>query len=98
MPDVTLGCQWPRGRISCLRRHCEKSAAERETCSGFTVRAGDRIDFQNLEFDAVNELALQWRRLQLTAVVDDDYPAVRNDYEVAMSQLARMMKANGRTL
>lgn len=62
------------------------------------MKGTDRIGLQNLEFDAVQELAVQWRRLSMTAVVDDDYPAVRRDYEGAMSGLVRMMKANGRTM
>lgn len=93
--DITLGCQWPKNRVSCLRRHCDSS---RNGCKGFTVKSTDRIGLQNLEFDAVQEMAVQWRRLSMTAVVDDDYPEVRHDYEGAMSGLMRALKANGRTL
>jgi hypothetical protein len=51
---------------------------------------------QNAEFDAVGELAEQYRRIQLTPIVDDDYPEVRHHYESAMRCLVRAIKANGR--
>jgi len=53
-----------------------------------------RIDRQNKEFDAVNGLAHQWRRLSMTPVVDDDYPEVRFGYEQAMRTLIDALKAN----
>lgn len=53
---------------------------------------------QNVEFASVTDLAEQWRRLQLTTVVDDDYPAVRSSYEGAMNRLLKACAANGREL
>lgn len=93
MADIKLSCQWPSNRVRCLHRHCENKQSQ---CKGFIVKADDRIGLQNLEFDAVDELMVQWRRLSMTAVVEDDYPAVRHDYEGALSNLVRMMQANGR--
>lgn len=56
----------------------------------------DRIAKQNAEFDAVAELAKQYRRITLTPVVDDDYPAVRYDYEKSMRTVIDAIRANGR--
>lgn len=55
-----------------------------------------RIVYQNAEFDAVERLAEQYRRISLTPVVDDDYPAVRRDYESAMKVLLEACAYNGR--
>jgi hypothetical protein len=55
-----------------------------------------RIAYQTAEFDAVEKLAEQYRRLSLTAVVDDDYPAVRHDYENALKALLEACAYNGR--
>jgi NTP pyrophosphatase (non-canonical NTP hydrolase) len=44
----------------------------------------DKIALQRAEFDAYKELAKQWGRLEMTAIVDDDYLAVRRDYERAL--------------
>lgn len=55
----------------------------------------DKVALQNAEFDAVDKLAKQWRRLQLTPVVDDDYPEIRFEYEQAMRSLIDALKANG---
>lgn len=60
--------------------------------------AKDRIALQNAEFSAMDDLAEQWRRLSLTAVVDDDYPAVRFEYEGALQSFLAACKANGRTM
>lgn len=58
-----------------------------------------RIDLQNKEFDAVQELAKAYTGgIQTTAVVDDDYPAVRHRYEGALNRLLVACKANGRTM
>ncbi len=54
----------------------------------------DGIALQNAEFDAVDALAKQWRRLQMTPVVDDDYPEVRHGYESAMQGVLRALAAN----
>ena len=56
----------------------------------------DRIDLQNDEFDALTVLSEQWRRLSLTAVVDDDYPAVRYEYEWALRKFLMACEENGR--
>lgn len=55
-----------------------------------------KIAAQRAEFEACAELAKQWHRLELTAVVDDDYPAVRSDYERALAAFMLAMHANGR--
>lgn len=56
------------------------------------------IESQDEEFLAVAELAKQWRRIQLTPVVDDDYSAVRHDYELAINNLLEAAARNGRKL
>lgn len=60
--------------------------------------ATDRIDLQNAEFDALTKLGEQWQRLQMTPVVDDDYPEMRHYYEAAMRTFLDAVAANGRTL
>lgn len=54
------------------------------------------IDRQNREFDALTELAKRWDTLQRVAVVDDDYPQVRRQYEGAMRDFLAAIEANGR--
>jgi hypothetical protein len=56
----------------------------------------DRIKLQTAEFDAVAELAEQYRRITLTPIVDDDYPEVRYDYERAVRSAIAAFKANSR--
>lgn len=56
----------------------------------------DAIDRQNVEFEAVDELAKQWRRLQMTPIVDDDYPEIRFEYEQAMQSLIEALRVNRR--
>lgn len=51
---------------------------------------------QGAEFEAANNLAAEWRRLQMTAVVDDDYPYVRSGYEGAVNNFLKAARANGR--
>lgn len=58
--------------------------------------AKDRIQTQKNEFDAVAELAKQYRRIEMTAVVDDDYPSVRHEYENAVRLVIDAFKDNGR--
>ncbi len=53
-----------------------------------------KIAQQRAEFDACSELAKQMRRLELTAVVDDDYPAVRHDYESALKAFLFAVEVN----
>lgn len=55
-----------------------------------------RMAYQTAEFDAVERLSEQYRRLTLTAVVDDDYPAVRHDYERALKAMLEACAYNGR--
>lgn len=56
--------------------------------------APDEIAKQNSEFDAVRDLTKQWRRLEMTPVVDDDYPEVRHDYDSALRTLLEKVRAN----
>lgn len=56
----------------------------------------DSMALQGAEFDACEELANQWRRIQMTAVVDDNYPYVRSGYEGAMQKFIHAIGANGR--
>jgi len=58
----------------------------------------DRIKLQKAEFDACDELAKQMRRINLTPIVDDDYPEVRHGYEAALRAFLTACSANGRTL
>lgn len=51
---------------------------------------------QKAEFDAVADLAEQYRRITCTPIVDDDYPEVRHHYESAMHRALRAIIANGR--
>jgi len=55
-----------------------------------------RMALQNAEFDTLRELIKQWRRVELTPVVDDDYPEVRHGYESALSTFIDALRANGR--
>lgn len=54
----------------------------------------DRIELQSKEFDAAERFAQALGNLP--CVVDDDYPAMRSQYEGAAYSLLRAMKANGR--
>lgn len=54
------------------------------------------IETQGAEFDAAAEFAHQVRRISLIPVVNDGYPAVRQDYESALRVLLRVCKENGR--
>lgn len=54
------------------------------------------IELQNNEFKAAAYLATMLKQHDQTAVVDDDYPAVRRMYEVALGNLISAMAANGR--
>lgn len=58
----------------------------------------EKIVAQNAEFEACAELAKQWRRLETTAIVDDDYPGVRADYESALAAFMLACQENGRQL
>jgi hypothetical protein len=54
------------------------------------------LETQRAEFDAMEELAKQHRRLTMTPIVDDDYPEVRHDWESALAVFINKMKENGR--
>lgn len=54
----------------------------------------DAIGLQNAEFTAAQELANQYRRVSLTAVVDDDYTAVRREYDNAAEAFVAAWKTN----
>lgn len=56
----------------------------------------ERMELQNKEFDAVRRLAAQMRRIELTPIVDDDYPEVRFGYEGAAEDVLSAFIANGR--
>jgi len=56
----------------------------------------DRIDLQNAEFDALTKLCEAWDVLKNTAVVDDDYPAMRHRYEDALETFIVALWNNGR--
>jgi NTP pyrophosphatase (non-canonical NTP hydrolase) len=58
------------------------------------MNVNQRIELQNAEFDACNELAKQWRRIQMTPAVDDDYGMVRGDYEAALLKFLKATHAN----
>lgn len=59
---------------------------------------GTRMETQRAEFDAMAELAKQYRRLTMTPIVDNDYPEVRNDWETALTKFLEALRTNGRTL
>ena len=53
-----------------------------------------RMDLQNAEFDALRDLIKQFNRLEMTPVVDDDYPEMRHYYESSLREFIRKLKAN----
>lgn len=55
-----------------------------------------RVRLQGIEFDACSRLAKEYRRIQMTPPVDDDYPEVRHDYERAVIAFLRACRDNGR--
>lgn len=54
----------------------------------------DRIARQNQEFEAMEALALAWRALAQTAVVEDDYPDLLRQYEQARNAYLAACRAN----
>lgn len=54
----------------------------------------DRIELQNAEFTALDDLIQQWNRLRLTPVVDDDYPEMRHYYESSLRSFVRALNEN----
>lgn len=51
---------------------------------------------QKAEFDAFEKLAERWRIMRNVAVVDDEYPRVRHEWESALATFCEAMQANGR--
>jgi hypothetical protein len=64
----------------------------------FSKEQDKRIALQSAEFNAMEELAKHWRRIQATPTVDDDYPEVRHGYEGALRGFLAACKANGRAM
>lgn len=56
----------------------------------------DEMLLQRKEFDAADAFAEALRNHGNTAIVDDDYPQVRHEYEGALAAMLDAMKANGR--
>jgi hypothetical protein len=52
------------------------------------------FELQRKEFDAMGYLAQAWRALEMTAIVEDDYPLVRGRYESAVNTFIRARDAN----
>lgn len=57
-----------------------------------------RIALMNAELGAARDFAQALRRHNETAVVDDDYPRVRYEYDAAARRLIEAFKNNGRLL
>jgi hypothetical protein len=57
---------------------------EKITVTVWNAETDRRMALQRAEFDAADKLAIQIRRVCLTAPVDDDYPEVRSGYECAL--------------
>jgi hypothetical protein len=58
--------------------------------------AMDAMQKQSEEFDAFQTLQKRASALFNTAVVDDDYPRVRHEYEGALANFITAMKCNDR--
>jgi hypothetical protein len=56
----------------------------------------EQMKAQSDEFDAVERLSKCYRNIQMTPIVDDDYPEVRHYYESAIHDLIDKLRANGR--
>lgn len=56
----------------------------------------DKMQTQRDEFDAVSDFSNAAKQLFATAVVDDDYPQARHQYEGALQALIKALTANGR--
>jgi len=56
----------------------------------------DLIALQNAEFHAFERLAKTYKSLIMTPVVDDDYPAVRFNYETELRGFLVAMANNNR--
>lgn len=53
-----------------------------------------RMELQSREFNAMNELSKAWRTLQKVAIVDDDYPYYRSQYEVSLRTFLKAVREN----
>lgn len=60
------------------------------------MKPNDPMQTQRDEFEALHKMIEQKRRLDMTAVVEDDYPVIRRGFEVALHDYVKAMKANGR--
>lgn len=58
------------------------------------VEMENRMMRQNAEFVAMQGLYDAWQRLRMVAVVDDDYPTVRSDYETALGAFLTATEVN----
>lgn len=56
----------------------------------------DPLVTQRAEFDAMAHLAAEWRRLNMTPIVDDDYPEIRHAYESELAVFIEAMCNNDR--
>lgn len=56
----------------------------------------DRMELMMGELKAVEKLAKQIHRLNMTPVVDDEYIKVRRDYELALEETIEALRMNGR--
>lgn len=54
----------------------------------------DKFDLLNAEFAAVKNIRDDYRRLSMTAIVDDDYPQMRHNYESGVRELVKALKEN----
>lgn len=60
-----------------------------------TTRWGE-LEAQNDEFKALEDLIKVYKIHQITAVVDDDYPEVRHQYETKLHAFLLACSKNGR--
>lgn len=54
----------------------------------------ERIELQNKEFNALDNLIKAYTIMTNTAVVDDDYPAMRHNYNSALNRFIIATKIN----
>lgn len=54
------------------------------------------IEKYQLEFKSLEKLVIQYKRMQMTPCVDDDFPGVKWDYDHAVWEFLLACKNNGR--
>lgn len=59
-------------------------------------KALEQLKLQKAEFDAADRFAKKLKAHSQVAVVDDDYPMVRHEYESALLGLITAMRQNSR--